>query len=162
MEYPFGYFADPKTLEPLKFQRVHLCHLEGKPLQGILGWIFFWVKVPQYELLQDILYVTRPDVGGMRRHILVKAGFIFNGGSIPFLFWWLYPPDQPDCLPAFVIHDWLCTPDIDGKYQLDSPVCHNYLHDGCLANGAPETRANLIRRAVMLLGPKFEGVVHGY
>lgn len=157
VEYPYGYFADPATLEPLKFQKVYLCHMEGRPLEGILGWIFFWVKVPQYELMRDVLYVSRPDADGKRRHILAKTGFIFNGGSVPFLFWWLYPPDQPDCLPAFVIHDWLCSPDQSGRYMLDSDVCHLYLHDGCLANGATEARANLIHRTVRLLGPRFKG-----
>jgi len=151
-EYPYGYFADTVSEQPLLFQDVCLRHMAGKPLPGIWGLLFPWVKIPQYLLLEDILYFTAPDENGIRRRILVKRGFIFDGGSVPFLFWWLYPPDQPDCLPAFVVHDWECTP----PYPVDSPIAHLDLHDACRANGAKEAKANHIWLWVRLAGPRFK------
>lgn len=153
-QYPHGYFADPVTEAPVAFQEVSLRHLAGKRLPHIWGWIFFWVKVPQYLLLEDVLFITSDG-----RKILVEHGFVFNGGSVPFLFWWLYPPDQPDCLPAFVVHDWECTP----PYPCDSVVAHCDLFNACIANGASHTKANNIWIWVRLAGPRFKEteVIHG-
>lgn len=149
--HPHGYFADPTTKEPCGFQEVSLRHLAGVSLPWPWNYLCFWVRVPQYKLLEDVLYVTKIE-GGCRKCILVKAGFIFNGGSVPFLFWWLVPPDQPECLPAFVIHDWICTP----PYPFDSSIAHGYLHDACRANGALDVKANNIWWWVRLLGPRFK------
>ena len=145
-QYPNGYFADPATGKPVDGKLfLRLCHLAGTRLPGIWGVLFFWVRVPWYRLLDDLLYVTP---GG--DEIKVSHGFVFNGGSIPFLFRWLYTPDDPDCLPAFAVHDRLCE-----SHRFDSGKTHAILRFACLANGARRSQANVIYRAVLVGYPCF-------
>lgn len=145
-EFPHGYFADPKTGKPIRGRvLLRLNHLAGTRLPGIWGYVFFWVRVPWYELQDDLLYVT-PD--GER--IRCRHGFVFNGGSIPFFFRWLYTPDDPDCLPAFAIHDLLCE-----SHRFDSETTHKILWHACLANGARKYQAKVIYMAVRVGGPCF-------
>jgi len=150
-----GYFAGPDNLKPLEFQVISTDHLRGKPLPGILGRIFFWVRVPQYVLSSDVVYLTPEDTNRHRKLIRVPTGFVFDGGSVPFLFWWVYPPDQSECLAGFVVHDWCCTPRDDGTYTYDSRDVHDWLYHAAIANGASRFRAGNIRFWVRIAGPKF-------
>lgn len=38
----------------------------------------------------------------------VPKGYITDGASVPRIFWFIYPPNRPDYLPAAIIHDYLC------------------------------------------------------
>lgn len=42
------------------------------------------------------------------RDIVVPEGYRTNGASIPRIFWSIFPPNKSDCLPAVIIHDYLC------------------------------------------------------
>ena len=39
--------------------------------------------------------------------IKVPQGYITDGASIPRLFWFLYPPNQPEHLAPALVHDYL-------------------------------------------------------
>jgi len=95
----FGYFCDSTTGEIVDFQRLKLEHLEGR---SIHPWLW-WVKKPQYKLLEDLIYVD--PLGIVWK---IRKGFVFDGGTIPWIFWWLCPPDHPNALPGFCIHDKIC------------------------------------------------------
>ena len=41
------------------------------------------------------------------KNIKVPQGYITDGASIPRLFWFLYPPNQPEHLAPAVVHDYL-------------------------------------------------------
>jgi len=96
-QYPYGYFADPATKKPIdEFKSLKIEH--GPPRKR-----FWFVSIPNLKLQEDLLFV---DPKGNEWE--VKAGFSFNGGSIPWWAWWLCYPTQPECLTAFCIHDKLC------------------------------------------------------
>lgn len=144
---PRGYFIDPDTGERISSPIVKVAHLPGEPLSGICRYLFWWVRVPQYQLLHEVIYVT-----GYGKEIRVPMGFIFNGGTIPWFLWWLYPPDKPECLGAFAVHDYLCTT----PYQTTSEEAHAILYDACRAWGCPEFRARVIYNSVLCFGPCFD------
>lgn len=42
------------------------------------------------------------------RDIIVPVGYRTNGANVPRIFWSLFPPNRSDCLPAVIVHDYLC------------------------------------------------------
>jgi len=42
------------------------------------------------------------------KDVVVPAGYITNGADSPRLFWFIYPPNRTDILPAVIFHDYLC------------------------------------------------------
>ena len=54
----------------------------------------------RYRVEQEFVYIMRTG-----RHLVVPAGFITDGGSVPRLLWSLYPPFGSDCDEAYVLHD---------------------------------------------------------
>lgn len=48
-------------------------------------------------------------------NILIPKGYTTNGANIPRVLWWFVPPFKPKCLPAVIVHDFLCD---KGKYAL--------------------------------------------
>ena len=42
------------------------------------------------------------------KDIVIPKYFATNGADVPRLFWFLYPPNKPDYLPAVLVHDYLC------------------------------------------------------
>lgn len=128
----FGYFLKPGTADrPLIFQTLDLRHLPGKSILcpcwlrwlgwlatvvlpsawsvGIKRWLrnprFWWVKSPQYQLLHSIRFL---DSDGTTWEVPEK--FIFNGLSVPWIFWPICPADHPNALAASCVHDWMCSP----------------------------------------------------
>ena len=45
--------------------------------------------------------------------IHIKRGYQTNGADIPRIMWRIYPPYNPEYMPAVVIHDFLCDKAID-------------------------------------------------
>jgi len=45
------------------------------------------------------------------KDVVVPAGFISDGASVPRIFWSLFPPNRTDYLPCAIVHDCLCTND---------------------------------------------------
>ena len=142
-----GYFVDPATGERVAVVTPKIGHLPDTRLSGVWGWLFFWVRVPRYVLLEPIIYI---DPTGEKW--VAPAGDEFNGGSIPFWLRWLYRPDRSDCLPGFALHDKLCT----APYPCDSTTAHALLYLAILANGGYEREVRIIHRGVSWFGPKFE------
>ena len=56
------------------------------------------LKNHKYKVLQEIRY----------KDVYVPAGYRTNGADIPRVFWWLFPPNDSDILPAVIVHDFLC------------------------------------------------------
>jgi hypothetical protein len=83
---------DPDT--PLAFCELSLTHLKGEV-------IFWFIEIPWYRLNEDVVY---KDESGFE--ITIRAGYEFNGLSVPWVFWWLCPPGQSSALPAALIHDY--------------------------------------------------------
>lgn len=149
----YGYFIN-KDGERVDFRTLDVRHLKGTRYKGIFKWLFWWVRIPRYQLLEDLTYV---DPNG--RIWTVPKGFIFNGGSIPFFMWWLCDPDQPNCFPAFCLHDWLCIPFVvAGKkdHLCDSKETHWKLYTASIANGYQRPRAIGNYLAVRVFGPRFK------
>ena len=104
----YGSFLDPVTGDPIDFPYVKTRHLKGERK-------LWFVKIPWYELLEDVVYADpmgriwrAPGRVVDEEGKIVKWGMIFNGGSVPWWLWWLCPPNHPDAFGAFVIHDYLC------------------------------------------------------
>jgi len=105
----YGSFIDPVTEDPIEFQKLTVTHLEGVKK-------YWFLKTPRYRLEHAICYIDpkggRWDVPGSTRNeddSWNEDGFVFNGGSVPFIFWPVCSPDQPDAFAAFAVHDFLCT-----------------------------------------------------
>lgn len=58
-----------------------------------------WRTLPRWQLTQDFIV----EVDGERHS--VPAGFIFNGSSVPWFLWWLYPPSWPPAWRGSCVHD---------------------------------------------------------
>ena len=159
----FGYFADPFTAKPVLFPRLKLEHLPGKavPCPCWTRWLLrfvgvsihatcriWWVKNPQYRLLEDVVYVTPGDLT-----IRVDRGFVFNGASVPWFLWPICPADHPDVLAASSIHDKLCTP----PHQCDFKATALIFYTAMRANGYYRWGAFRNWFAVRWFGPRFRG-----
>ena len=87
-KYPYGYFADPETMEPIPDV---LPVVEARWLANGRDMV----------LLQDVLFVT-PDGRSWRAY----AGDIVNGQSIPRFFWrFVGSPFTGRARDASVVHD---------------------------------------------------------
>lgn len=56
-----------------------------------------------YELLNECEYVFHDGMS-----YTVPKGYVTNGADVPRAFWFLFPPNKADYMPAVIIHDWLC------------------------------------------------------
>ena len=52
----------------------------------------------KFIVLEDIKY----------KEVVVSKGYKTNGADVPRIFWSFYPPNNPDYLPAVIIHDYMC------------------------------------------------------
>ena len=55
----------------------------------------------RYRVEQEFVYIMRTG-----RHLVVPAGFLTDGGSVPRLLWPLYPPFGSDADEAYTLHDY--------------------------------------------------------
>lgn len=179
MAQQYGYFhpvGHPEKIVP--FQKLELRHLPGTPLMCPcwLTWVLsiaalliprcysvtlrkwlkhpriWWIKIPQYLLLKSIAFTDARgntwEVFGADRGVC----FIFNGGSIPWFLWWLCPPDHPDCIAGFCVHDMLCT----SPYPCDYIEASRVLYEAVLTNGYYRWGSWRNWKAVLWFGPRFE------
>jgi len=42
------------------------------------------------------------------KDVVVPAGFVTDGASVPRVFWSIFPPNRTDYLPCAIVHDFLC------------------------------------------------------
>ena len=56
---------------------------------------------PTYRLNQCVM------VSIDSHRIIIPQGFVTDGGSIPRWIWFLFNPMDPDCFPAYLLHDFL-------------------------------------------------------
>jgi hypothetical protein len=150
-----GHFADPRTRKPLTWQAVRADHLPGKRITTVLGLPIWWLKMPQYQLTQDILFI---DSQGWS--IRVPQGFVFNGLSVPWWLWPICPADHADAFAASAVHDWLCTPLTLSKRSKPVYRCHykraaQVFHEAMVANGMYAWGARRNYLAVRHVGPRF-------
>lgn len=96
----------------------------------------------QYALLDDY----QADYGNLK--IVVPAGFVFDGASVPF-FGWLptYTPFHPDVMAPALIHDWLYL-----NHQVDRQMADQIFYDLLILNGAGKLKAKLMYRDVRIGG----------
>ena len=52
----------------------------------------------RFKVLEEITY----------KDVTVPAGYLTNGADVPRLFWFIFPPNRTDYLPAVIFHDYLC------------------------------------------------------
>ena len=97
-----------------------------------------WWKRTQWELREPFL----SSGGG----ILVPAGFISDGASVPWLFR-LFVPPVGKAMPAAVVHDYLLN---EGRLSWSSAA--NDFHVELLAYGVSQFRAGLIVGGVRMWG----------
>jgi hypothetical protein len=107
------------------------------------------------ELLKDYRYIApNGDV------LVAKAGLLFDGASIPRLFWGLSTnPWADDVIGPATIHDAYCQLGREGVSPIDSDAVHYNFHQGLRAIGVSAFRARARWLAVKTAGPKFKAVV---
>ncbi len=95
-----------------------------------------------FELLTD--YTFELLTGGF---MTIPAGFWYNAGSIPNLFWQLtFSPYDPDILAGTLIHDWCYT-----THCVDKPIADRMLYKAILDHGF-NVKATLVDGAIKAFG----------
>lgn len=101
-------------------------------------------KTSRYELLEDVTYVT--TVWSKVDRITIPKGFIFDGASIPKIFWILvWSPWDTDILWAALVHDYLYS-----KRYKNRKYCDDVLLEWMVNSGASKHKRFLIYWAVRL------------
>ena len=63
---------------------------------------------------QPVFYPTRDNKVVLAKpyevcsDLIIPAGYVSDGATIPRVFWWFVPPFKPKYLPAVIVHDYLC------------------------------------------------------
>lgn len=81
------------------------------------------------------------------RGIVIPAGFVFDGASIPWYLGMLYQKSDPQWIIAALVHDWLYFTQMYPRWVSDS-----FLEEVMLIQGNPSKRAKLFYGAVSLFG----------
>jgi len=56
-------------------------------------------------LFSDLIWEV--DEEGSEKFVVVKKGFLSDGGTIPWFVWWLIPPWGDKATRAYILHDFL-------------------------------------------------------
>ena len=115
-----GFYIDGELVE---FMELPLDHLKPKKK-------FLYVE-PGYRLQKDLQYV---DHKGVSR--VIKAGYTFNGLSVPWFLWFLCPPGQPQALAAALIHDYYYEKHTVSRREADREFLQKMLQQGYYKFGA--------------------------
>lgn len=108
-------------------------------------------KKDRVRLEEDFIFV-RSD--GMV--LTARAGLIFDGASIPRLFWGVSTnPFAQDVLPAAIIHDEYCAQGRMGTSPLHSNEVHQVFYESLRCIGVSWWRARARWAAVRYFGPHF-------
>lgn len=103
------------------------------------------------ELLKDYRYIS-PD----NQVLVARAGLLFDGASIPRIFWGLSTnPWADDVIGPATIHDQYCQLGRAGLSPLSSDAVHWNFHQGLRAIGVSAWRARARWMAVRFGGPGF-------
>lgn len=96
----------------------------------------------QYLLLDDY----KVFYGNIK--IVVPAGFIYDGASVPFVGWLpTYTPFHPDVMGPALIHDWLYS-----SHQVDRKTADTIFYDLLVLNTAGKVKAKLMYSGVRVGG----------
>ena len=90
----------------------------------------------RWRLLEDFFYSA--DDGSTHT---IGAGFITNGADVPRVAWSYQPPNDPDILPAVVVHDYYCQ---QKQYALADRLFLEIMHKLDISNG----KAKMLYRCV--------------
>ena len=106
----------------------------------------------EWELIEDYHYHRRPNTT-----ITVRQGFVYDGASIPRIFWRLIgPPAAGKYAHASLIHDWLYTEKSLFKKGRPTKISRKEADDLMLAmmkeDGVSWWRRNAIHRGVRIGG----------
>ena len=97
------------------------------------GYLYARPKVEPVEgkrlmrLTQDWLLLRSDGLA-----VLIRAGFTFDGASIPKFYWWRFQPFDPMTLVAALIHDYLYVYGLLGRHVADAFFYHMLM---CEHNG---------------------------
>tara|TARA_R110000796_G_scaffold55182_1_gene128649 strand:- start:34 stop:408 length:375 start_codon:yes stop_codon:yes gene_type:complete len=111
------------------------------------------VRKGGYRLVETYSLILTP----VERYIPeIKAGFTFDGASIPTftgLTWALtYSPFDPIVMRAALLHDYLC---VMQPAQITPKMAAQAFRTMLIEDGAAPWKANLMYRAILLAGPKW-------
>lgn len=91
-----------------------------------------------YILLESVRIIVRGHF------IFIEEGFVFDGASIPRIFWSIIGGNfQPEFLAPSLVHDYLCVTGNVERKEADK-----IFRELLLMNDVPEFRAALMYRAV--------------
>jgi len=90
------------------------------------------------------------------QEIVVPAGFVSDGASVPQALWNLFPPFGR-YLEAAIIHDYLCKIGKEGLPICNSREAHKVFLEAMKAQNILPLKRRLMWAAVRLLGPRFTG-----
>ena len=110
-------------------------------VEGVPG-TKFWI------LKEDVRFVI--TVAGANYSFLVKAGYLFDGASIPAFAWWIVgPPMHPDRVVAALFHDYGYEFD---PHQLGKAVWDAGFKVLLVINKCPKWRANTMYATLRTCG----------
>ncbi len=129
----------------LKQEDLHRKYLLNAPIELVsvedhvmtMPWIAPVPNTSKWVLVKDYNY----------RGIIIPAGFVFDGASIPKIFGWLYQKSDPMWIIAALVHDWLYFTKMYPRWVGDS-----FFEEILLKQGNPPLRARIFHRAVRLGG----------
>jgi len=84
--------------------------------------------------------------------VVVPAGFLTNGASVPRMFWWLCPPLAGPFGDAAVVHDYMYFK--NSKWS-DRKQADQFLYQIGRTHGATWLQAQLVYRAVRIFGGSY-------
>jgi hypothetical protein len=111
------------------------------------------VRMGGYRLVETFSLKLTP----VERYIQeIKAGFTFDGASIPSLtgFTWVvtYSPFDPIVMRAALVHDYIC---VTQPARIPPKLAAKAFRTMLLEDGASPWKAELMYRAILLGGPKW-------
>lgn len=115
---------------------------------------------PRVKLLEDFRFWVSHK--GTEKALTIRAGFVSDCATTPWILWRFAPPFGP-WNRAAVVHDFLCVHGKGCAHVLDWPVplssvdAAEWFGAGLVACDLPRWRVGAMFHAVRWFGPKWEG-----
>ena len=100
-----------------------------------------------YILLKNVIVIIISDSNNCTYTINIPKGFVFDGASVPFGLWNIFPPLDSDYLIAALLHDFL----YQSEY-FDRKICDEVFYTALLTMKITHCKAYLMYLAVRLGG----------
>lgn len=117
-----------------------------EPARGLARWLPPAFLRQKWRTVEDFEYAVG-EVENPRLVVMVKAGFTFDGASVPFIFRALFPAAHPAYMQAAALHDWMYASGLLGRSRSD-----RIFREALTVLDAPRWWAGLMYAAVRMGG----------